>query len=166
VGSQSLPDLFGDMPAMKKQDEISSLVWFVFALYICLESLRLPLGSWRDPGAGFLPLGSGIILGFLSLICYLQSRLMKASRMEKSWIPKERWKNLIAVLIALLGYALVFETLGFIISTFILILILLRSVKPLKWMMAIGGSAVASLACYALFQMWLKVQLPKGIIGF
>jgi putative tricarboxylic transport membrane protein len=151
---------------MRKYDRISSVVWLLFATYICVESIRLPLGSFRDPGPGFLPLLVGIILGILSLICFGQARVGKSSEIAASWYPQERWKNLIGVLIALLLYAVVLDVLGFLISTFLLLILLFRfSSEPRPWVWAIGGSAIASASCYAVFELWLRTQLPKGLLG-
>jgi len=150
---------------MKKYDQMSSLVWLLFALYICLESIRLPLGSWRDPGAGFLPLGSGIFLGFLSIVSYLQAHLSRSEDVRDSWYSKERWKNLILVLAALLAYAIFLEILGFLLGTFLLLIFLFRGIEPQRWAVAIGGSALASFLSYAVFELWLRTQLPKGILG-
>ncbi len=151
---------------MKKYDQISSLVWLTFAVYILVESLRLPLGTWRDPGPGFLPLGSGIFLGILSGIAFFQAHRRAADGSRGSWISPERWKSLLLILAALFGYALVLDALGFLVSTFILLLVLFRFVEPQKWLVAIGGSALASILCYVVFELWLKTQLPRGILGF
>jgi hypothetical protein len=151
---------------MKKYDQISSLIWLFFAVYICIESLRLPLGSWRDPGAGFLPLGSGLCLGILSIVAYLQARFRKEDDVRESWYSKERWKSLPIILAVLFGYSLFLDTLGFLVSTFILLLMLFRFVGPQKWVVAVGGSALASIASYVVFELWLRTQLPRGILGF
>ena len=151
---------------MKKYDQISSLIMLLISAYICIESLRLPLGSWRNPGAGFLPLGSGFSLGILSIIAYLQARFRSGDRARGSWHSKERRKSLLAILAVLVGYSLILDYLGFLVSTFLLLLLLFRLVEPQKWAVAVGGSALASLASYAVFEVWLKTQLPKGIFGF
>ncbi|MFH1757887.1 MAG: tripartite tricarboxylate transporter TctB family protein [Pseudomonadota bacterium] len=141
-------------------------MWFLFAVYICVESLRLPLGSWRDPGPGFLPLGSGIILGVLSLASYLRDRRSKSKEVREAFYFKERWKKLISVLLALFAYAVFLEILGFLLSTFLLLTFLFRGIEPQRWIVAIGGSALTSFISYAIFELWLKTQLPKGILGF
>lgn len=151
---------------MRLYNQISSSVWILFALYICVESLRMPLGTWQDPGPGFVPLASGILLGGLSLVCFVQARLCESEEAKESWYPKVRWKNLVFILITLCAYALFLEILGFIFDTFILLVLLFRSIEPQKWIVAIGGSALTSLLCYAVFELWLKSQLPKGIWGF
>jgi len=145
---------------------MSSLVWLMFALYICIESMRLPLGSWRDPGPGFLPVGSGIILGLLSGIVYLRARGSKSPEVKESWYSTERWKNLILVLAALFAYAIFLETLGFLLGTLLLLIFLFRGIEPQRWIVSIGGSALASFISYVVFELWLKTQLPKGILGF
>lgn len=151
---------------MKKNDEISSLVWMSLAAYICIESIRLPVGSWRDPGAGFFPLLSGIFLGFLSGLAFVKARLQKQKESGETWYSKDKWKSLISVLVVLFGYAFLLEIFGFLLSTFLLLIFLFRGIEPQRWVVAIGGSALASILSYAVFQLWLKTQLPKGILGF
>ena len=151
---------------MRKYDQISSLVWLAFAVCIGVESLRLPLGTWRDPGPGFLPLGSGIFLGIFAGIAFFQARMRDEDKPRGSWYSPERSKSLLLILGALFGYALVLDALGFLVSTFILLLVLFRFVEPQKWIVVIGGSALASITCYVVFELWLKTQLPRGILGF
>jgi len=150
---------------MKKYDRVSSLVWLSFAFYIGIESLRLPLGSWRDPGAGFLPLGAGICLAILSLTAFFQARSRVEEKTRKGWYSQEKWKSLLLILAVLFGYALFLDFLGFLISTFLLLVMLFRFVEPQRWVVSIGGSALAAIASYVIFEIWLKTQLPKGILG-
>jgi len=150
---------------MKKYDQMSSLLWLALAFYIGIESLRLPLGSWRDPGPGFLPLGAGIGLAILSLTVFSQARFRTEGRTRKGWYSQERWKSLLVILGVLFGYALFLDFLGFLVSTFLLLVMLFRFVEPQRWIVAIGGSALASIASYIVFEVWLKTQLPKGIFG-
>jgi putative tricarboxylic transport membrane protein len=154
---------------LKRYDQIGTLFWFIFALVICIESIKLPLGSLYDPGPGFFPLGSGIILGLLSGIAYLQSFLRKSQEVRNFFHSKGKWKNLILVLVALFGYAISLEILGFLISTFILLIFLFRGMRGAerqRWILTISGSALASLISYAIFELWLKARLPHGILGF
>ncbi len=151
---------------MKRYDEISSLVWMSLAIFICVESYRLPIGSWRDPGAGLFPLLSGIFLGFLSGLTFIRAFLHKKKEFRETWYSKDKWKSLILVLMVLFGYALFLEILGFLLSTFLLLVFLFRGIEPQRWIVSIGGSAVASFLSYAVFELWLKTQLPKGIFGF
>jgi putative tricarboxylic transport membrane protein len=151
---------------MKSAGRISPLIWLLFALYICVASLRLPLGSWRDPGPGFLPLGAGFGLGILSVIAYFQRGSRKGEEAHLSRDSKGRWKCILFILLALCGYSVFLNFLGFLLTTFLLLLLLFRFVEPQPWKIVIGGSLLASVASYVVFEIWLKTQLPQGILGF
>jgi putative tricarboxylic transport membrane protein len=151
---------------MKRKGQISSLAWLFFAIFICIESIRLPLGSFADPDAGFLPLGLGIMLGILSSIDYIQSSKSKMQEARESWYSKERWPKLILVLAGLFVYIICLEILGFPISTTLILIFLFRAIKPQRWAVAVGGGILSASAFYVIFGLLLKVQLPKGIWGF
>ena len=151
---------------MKRNDQMSSVVWLSFAIYVCIESIRLPLGSWRDPGPGLMPLIAGTILGALSFSLYLKTRSRISDDVQGSWYPRERWQKLIFILVALLAYAIFLEILGFLLDTFFLLVFLFRGIEPQKWLLSIGGAALASMIAYAIFELWLKTQLPRGVLGF
>lgn len=150
---------------MKRRMRNSSLVWAALGSFICVESFYMPLGSWRDPGPGFLCLGSGISLTILSLICYVQSWTVDQEPVPLP-LPRPRSRNLVYAVAALVIYTACLEILGFRVATFLLLLFLFRCIEPQKWGVAVGGSALTTGISYALFEMWLKTPLPKGLMGF
>lgn len=151
---------------MKTRDKIGILFWVATALLVCIGSSRLPWGSLDSPGPGFLPLLSGIVLGVLSIIAYIGAYLAKPQQSETSVFPKERWRNLLLVLIGLFLYAVSMESLGFLLATFFLLIVLFRGVEPQKWTVSILGSALISFVVYIIFNLCLGARLPKGILGF
>ena len=70
------------------------------------------------------------------------------------------------VTISLFAYILLWPILGFLLSTVTLLFFLFRTVEPQPWKVTIGGSLLIPAAFYVLFEMWLKMQLPKGMSGF
>ena len=152
---------------MERYDKITSLFLLMLSVLICILSAKLPvgLGTWHDPGPGFLPFGSGLFLGILSLVLYLKSFRKKSAGTRASWFPKEQWVNLVLVLAALFVYAILLEVVGFFICTILLMFFLFKVMGGLRLAWAIGGSILFSLASYGVFDLWLKVQLPKGFLG-
>jgi putative tricarboxylic transport membrane protein len=149
------------------REQSSSLVWLGFALLICAETLRrLSLGSWRDPGPGFLPFISGMVLGLLACINFIQSTLRRKGETAGGGQLPERWQALLFVYLSLLAYVFLLEPLGFLPATFLLLIILFRAAEPRRWMVVIGGSAMISFTTYLIFDVFLKCQLPKGILDF
>jgi len=146
--------------------QISSLVWLIFSVFIAVESLRMPVGSWRDPGPGFLPLGTGILLGVLSILNIYRSRRGEAAAAKEPWYSPDRWPKLLIVTASLFIYLLLWPILGFLVCTIALLLFLFRTVEPQTWKVTVGASLLISLAFYGIFEVWLKTQLPKGLWGF
>jgi putative tricarboxylic transport membrane protein len=137
-----------------------------FGVMMIYSSYKLKLGSLAHPGSGFLPFVSGLILCILSIIVLLKGgvddRGGKAKRIGQLWEGMS-WSKTVIVTAALLLYALVFTHLGFLLSTILLLIFLLRAIEPVRWFAAIGGAIIAVFASFAVFGLWLQVQLPRGI---
>jgi putative tricarboxylic transport membrane protein len=148
-----------------RREEASSLVWLVLAFIICIGSLRLSLGSFRNPGPGFMPFITGSILGILAVVVHLQARRAARSvkKTESLWTNPGGVKKIVLTTIALLVYAIGMDYLGFLISTFIFFVFLLRAIEPQRWTLVILESALASGVSYLIFEVWLQAQLPRGI---
>jgi len=69
---------------------------------------------------------------------------------------------MILTIIALLAYAVGMEYLGFLISTFLFIAFLLKFIEPQRWSVVLLGSILTSGISYGVFELILKVQLPRG----
>ncbi len=148
------------------KEEGSSLVWLGLAILICGGSLQLSLGSFHNPGPGFLPFIAGSIVGILAGVNYFQARRRASPKQETRrplWTNTQGFKKMIFTTAALLAYALGMEYLGFLVSTFIFLVFLLRMIEPQRWSLVIFESLVASGASYLIFEIWLKAQLPKGV---
>jgi hypothetical protein len=80
--------------------------------------------------------------------------------------PPGGLRRLVTVIIALFAYTLVLTWLGFAVSTFLLMTVLLRAVQAPPWPIALGGSAAIAVLAHLLFKTWLGVRLPPGPWGF
>ena len=91
----------------------------------------------------------------------LARSLNSRERIGSGAIP---WPALLVVLGALLSYLLLLETVGFVLVTFVFLLLLFRLGK-IGWIKSCAWAVVATSLAYALFRLWLKVQLPRGFFG-
>jgi hypothetical protein len=142
-------------------DRWTGLFFILFSLYVCFESWRLGVGSFFRPGAGFFPFYSGALLSVLSLALALFTFRAKAEEGE-SWTDVG---STLTVSLAVLGFALLLTWLGFAVTTFLFIFFLLRAVERRGWLLAAGAALFISAAFYVVFGLWLKAQLPAGILG-
>jgi branched-subunit amino acid transport protein AzlD len=58
-----------------------------------------------------------------------------------------------------------FNRLGYPLSSFLLMVALLRILGVKRWRLNLPLSFIAATVCYFLFVQWLKIPLPKGWIG-
>ena len=149
------------------KEEGSSLVWLGLAIIICIGSLRLSLGSFQNPGPGFFPFIVGLVLGVLAAVVYFQARRAASSTKETEqplWANSSGVKKVVLTTIALLVYAVSMNYLGFLVSTFIFFIFLLRTIEPQRWGLVILESLLASGVSYTIFEIWLQAQLPRGFL--
>jgi hypothetical protein len=152
---------------MAKADRISGIFWLLFSILVSTESYRLGLGSLRKPGPGFFFFWTGMFLGLLSLIVILRSSgTRKPPEDQGAFSGKVNLAKIILVLVGLFLYALLMETLGFLIVSFFLFLFLLGIVEKKKWFLTLWVSLVVTVLTYVIFEIGLQSQLPKGILEF
>jgi len=151
---------------MRNPDHPSSLFWLVVGIGIVFGSLKYGFGSLQAPGAGFITFFAGAILILLSaglLVSSIRSQEPE-SGLRLLWKGLEA-RKVLYVLILLVIYALLLKHVGFLISTFVLLIFLFRVKANYHLLNVILMSFLVTAGSYLLFQVWLKVQLPKGILG-
>jgi len=148
-------------------DQASSGVFFLLGLAIALGAIRYKLGTFSAPDSGLMPFLVGLAVSFLAGIGFILSTVDR--RRGAGWVPllaRVRWERVLIVLAALAGYILLVKTLGFLICTALFIGFLLKAVVPQRWSTVFAVALTTALASYGIFEIWLKAQLPKGILGF
>ncbi len=155
------------MGFMKKADQWSGLVLLVIAGFICWGALSLSYGHIHNPGPGFYPLWLGIILGAMAMGLILKATWQKegAKVLRDILAEKVRWEKVFFVLMALILYGYLMNFLGYLIVTFLLMAFLLRFIEPHPWKSVIGWTLIGSVGSYLVFEVWMKLRLPKGFLG-
>jgi len=152
---------------MKKADQWSGLVLLILSGLICWGAILLPYGNIRNPGPGFFPLSLGIILGGMAIGLIWKTTRQKEGVRTPGGIRAEkvRWEKVLWALVALVLYAALMDFLGFLIATLFLMAFLLRFIEPQNWRTVFLWTLVGSLGSYVIFELWMKLRLPKGFLG-
>ncbi len=151
---------------MTNPDQSSSLFWFVIGIGVVLGSLKYGFGSFHQPGPGFITFFAGTILAFLSVALFFSSFRDRGSRggFRELWAGLETGKVLYVIFL-LMVYTVVLKTAGFLISTFVLLFFLFRVKGTYRLRTILFMSFLVTAGCYIVFELWLKAQLPKGVLG-
>jgi putative tricarboxylic transport membrane protein len=145
----------------------SGLFWLVISILVCAESVRVKIGTFHNPGPGFLPFLAGGSLGVFSLILVALNLLdkRKKARIGDLWGGRE-WGKVVLALTFLLLYTVLLTKLGYLIGTFGLMLFLFGTIGKTKLWIRTVAALFTTLTTYVIFYTWLGIPLPKGILGF
>ena len=150
---------------MGRSGVISAVALLALALAALLEAGKLPFGAFNSPQPGFFPLILAIFLAFFSVLLLAQE--ISQTDGESGAFPGgvALWKRIALAIGALVAFGLLFETLGYILSTFLFIAFLLRAVERQKWWLVVVVAFCTSLVIYLLFGLLLNSPLPAGILS-
>ncbi len=150
-----------------KKDQISSIFLLLVAGIILISSIQASLGSFREPGSGFVPFLAAFVLAIFSLLNLILSSLKRVAEKEKSIfiLSEMNWKNLLMTLGALFAFPFLLKVLGFNLTVFGFMLFLAKAFEARRWVIAVLFALSTTVACYLLFVYWLKFVVEKGVLG-
>ena len=153
---------------MENRDLVSGLFWCGTGMIFCAGALKYGLMRSGTPIAGFFPFLAGILLICLSLVLVfdaLRSKKGDGSTNGKFFSQPDSWQRIVLSLFSLFGYGIALNYAGFLITTFCLIVFLLRFVEPQRWITILTVSILGPVLSYLIFELLLDIHLPKGILG-
>jgi len=124
------------------------------------SSTQLSMGIFKHPGPGFFPFGLAVILAFLALVLIFQSR--RKEGVPVPFWPERAWlRPLLGAAIFLL-YAFSLGYLGFILTTFLFLVVWMWGVERIRWPTITAISVGVTAVLYFIFEYFLEVPLPTG----
>jgi len=150
---------------VKRTYVVVNIFWLVLSTAVCVESWSLKVGGLHNPGPGFLPFYTAILLGLLALISLLQTLKESEGPASEIWGGIQLGK--LAILLGTLFlYVFLLDRLGFLLGTFLLLLVLFRIVEPYGWKTILLSSLLTIGGTYLFFVILLESRLPRGFLGF
>jgi small-conductance mechanosensitive channel len=153
---------------MTRGEMIEGGVLFLCGGVTVVLSLQMPIGTFRMAGAGLFPLCLGILLMILALLFLLNLLFGKRATPQAPEPAAETPTNAKQVMLFLGITAVATLCLGFLgypVFCFLLMLLLLWILGIRKPAFLLGLSLLTAVGAYLLFVRFLKIPLPKGLIG-
>ena len=142
---------------------VNTGLFLLSVFYLTYSRTHYKLGTMRMPKEGFLPMILGIGMTVISGWLLIQSLMGKGDasrvRLDFSWL---RFGALIGVSLL---YALTLQTVGYMIGSFLFLLLIFKIAGVEGWKKPIAISLVCSVAFYLVFKMALGVMLPGGVLS-
>jgi len=149
---------------MRKANYIASGVFGAFAVFIIAISLTYPPSNHGVPGPGIFP----IIIASLILLSAITLVIMTIKSSAKADTEIDfKSKNIINVYIAMTGliiYMVLLPMLGFVSTTFVMLLLYVKWFSRRAWWKCIVISLLFTLAIFFLFGTVLNVPMRFGLI--
>jgi putative tricarboxylic transport membrane protein len=152
---------------VKRYEAIVGMGLLLFGMVTIILALRMPIGTFRMAGTGLFPLILGILLMLLS--CIFLSKLLyqhkKTTAKRDSIAERGSPIQLILFFGTMVLATAFFHQLGYPLTSFLLLVALLRILGVKRWGLNILISVVTAVGSYFLFVKWLNIPMPKGWIG-
>jgi hypothetical protein len=148
-------------------NRIAAIFFLIVGIFFFLYARSVEIGSWNEPGPGFLPFWAGLTLSAMSIALLLGSYGKKAWAVRPSFFPKgDSVKRVLLTFLSLIAYNLLLNPLGFAFTTFLFLAFLVKFIFPQTWRRTLLVAVLGSVMARLLFINFLETQLPKGFLGF
>ncbi|MEH7332557.1 tripartite tricarboxylate transporter TctB family protein [Neobacillus drentensis] len=147
-----------------KFDRVASIVFLAVGVLFIVGSRHISSSSYGSVvGPDIFPFILGILLVLLSIRLFFEANQSKGATGNKE---KLDYKPFLIIFVATLLYILTLETIGYVITTFLFLLVCFQTMERKKLIMSIIISAAFSGLVYFLFVDVLKGTLPGWPIWF
>jgi putative tricarboxylic transport membrane protein len=150
---------------MKKGDMGFAVICLGLSLWVILEGLRWPYKAEFTPGPGFFTIWLGILLGLLAIALLVEAWTRKSVD-TKVVMPEGKVIIRISLItLSMVIFALVMNTLGFTLSVFMWVGLVLFFLEDVSAIRSISLGVAFSFVVFLIFRYWLEVNLPTGFWG-
>lgn len=151
----------------KSFGKVEGLFWLGIGVIMCGLAWKVNLGSFQEPGPGFVAFVSGLFISSIGLILLFSEVLSKMDLGNSSDLSQAfqnvSWLRLAYTITLLIIYALLLNTLGYILTTFLVMWGLFYDWEKNHWASSFLTSFVTVGVTYGVFEVWLHCQFPRGI---
>ena len=144
----------------------SSLFWLFVSIVVSVASFRLGIGKVSAPGTGFMAFGAAVLLGLLSVVCFLEAVLREKTVKAEPLFRGKLWPRVAFSFLALFIYAQVISLGGYNVTTFLLMTFLFWIAGRQKVWRVFTYALGTTVITYFVFSRFLNLQFPVGPFGF
>ena len=138
------------------------LFLILLGIVILIISWSYGFGTFRRPGPGLYPFFIGVAVMILSLFATISE---VKSKTASHLMDREGIKTFVLMTITFCLWILVMPLLGYVIVTLLATYAFCKIMKLEGWWKPLAVSGGTALFIYLLFDVWLYIDLPRGILG-
>jgi hypothetical protein len=135
------------------------------ALVAAVSALALGFGSLAEPGPGFFPCVIGLVLAASGARTGVSALRRTAGAPGAPPLGRSGVRRVLFMLASFVVWLLLLPAAGYVAATFVVAIAMSRTVGLEGWIRPLILSAALTVALYLLFDVFLYVDLPRGILG-
>ncbi|WP_232697154.1 tripartite tricarboxylate transporter TctB family protein [Brevibacillus daliensis] len=146
----------------KTFDRYGSIIFAIIGVFFIVESTKISTSAYGSQvGPNIFPMGLGILLVLLSLRLFYETlRYTEAPKKETGTYQTYQTKRFVLILLCTILYAILLESLGYVISTFLFLLACFNLIEKGKWWPPVIVAAAFSGGVYFVYVDLLQGTLP------
>jgi hypothetical protein len=137
-------------------DLVAGLVVVLIGALTLLEALNYPAGAALRMGPGYFPQG----LSLITIVAGIGIVLVEGRRRGEAEVPAIAWRSLLAVMSAILAFALLIERLGLAAAVFAAVLISGAAQRNARLEVSVSVALTMATLSVAIFRFVLGLQVP------
>lgn len=152
---------------MRAGNFVAALLTIGLGLFMVIEAGKMNIGFTGELHAGIFPRLVGIgflLLGTLQL--FQECRSVTSSQGRIPWPAGEYRQRAAAIGSAILVYLLALPWLGFGLTTFLFTVFCMKVLGNYQWALPVAIALLTSGLSTLVFQVWLDLRLPGGLLGY
>jgi putative tricarboxylic transport membrane protein len=150
------------MGKMVRLEMLFDLFLVLLGIVITIVSLGYGFGSLRRPGPGLYPFFIGVAILVLSLFVTVSEL---RSKTDPHLIGGEGIKTFVLMIVTFCLWILIMPLLGYVIVTLLATYAFCKIMKLEGWWKPLAVSAGTAFFLYLLFDYFLYIDLPRGLLG-
>lgn len=152
---------------MRRMYQGAGLVILAFSAWVMWEAHKLNYSTSLGPGPGFFPFWLGLALALLSLLWLFRVSSQEQAAMPEGFIPSGPGVlRMLAVVGAMVVFALFMNTIGFQLMMFAFLLFLLTVLGRRSIFLTLVICFAGSFGLFYVFTNYMDVSLPVSSIMF
>ena len=133
----------------------------LLGIVIIIVSIGYGFGTLRRPGPGLYPFFIGVAVLVLSLFSRSRNEIENGSPFN----GREGIKTFVLMTVTFCLWIVAMPLLGYVVVTLLATYAFCKIMKLEGWWKPLAVSAGTALFIYLLFDYWLYIDLPRGILG-
>ena len=153
---------------MNRYEQVYNLSWILLSTAICVKAVWLKVWGPDGPGSGLIPLITGLVIGTCGIVLFLMewSKGPRKGPGENFWEHPRAWKRIIGVLAGFFAMAFFMPSLGFLLTSIVIMTFLIRLIEPQNMIRVILTAVFSCVPIYLFFNYVFQINLPRGVLPF